>query len=66
VKIINKIKKLFNICDHKYKLSEMDNINTRIKPNELLIYICEKCGKIKLTTLAINEKDTKKILREIK
>jgi hypothetical protein len=44
----------------------MDNINTRIKPNELLIYICEKCGKIKLTTLAIDEKDTKKILREIR
>jgi len=63
--MIKKIKKYIStiFCDHQYKLisTTEDKLSLYAHPNELLIYKCIKCGKIKLDTISIKNNEVKKI-----
>lgn len=50
--MLNKIKKLFNICDHEYKKTNICIINARLE--------CVKCRKAVVVNLITSKKKYKK------
>jgi len=61
---MNFLKKLIQkmICHHDYKLITSNEDVLSLRPNELLIYKCSKCGKLKFTTLSAEMIESKKYL----